>query len=106
MPASDLVDALVSDLTPSRQPAPLPHAMFAWCGISWGLVGAVILTVGPLREGITTELIESPSARTRSGHRSARGNRSHAGRTRTRGARNASTAPLVERTPPALRGLG
>jgi hypothetical protein len=40
------VDARVKDLTPSGRPASLPHAMFAWCGISWGLVVAVILTVG------------------------------------------------------------
>jgi len=57
---TDFVEALICDLEPVRRARPWSHAMFIWCGLSWCLVGGVILTIGPLREGITGELLASP----------------------------------------------
>jgi hypothetical protein len=60
MPPPDLIDALVADLEPVRPAMPWRQAMFAWCVISWVVVGAAILASGPVREGLLGELIGSP----------------------------------------------
>ena len=60
MPPSDVIDALVADLDPVRPATPWRQAMFAWCVISWVVVGAAVLAGGPVRDDLLGELIESP----------------------------------------------
>jgi hypothetical protein len=60
MSQMEFVEALVDDLEPVRRAGSWSHAMFIWCGLSWCLVAGVILTIGPLREGIAGELLASP----------------------------------------------
>jgi hypothetical protein len=60
MSQREFIEALAADLEPVRGARPWSHAMFIWCGFSWCLVGAVVLSIGPLREGILDELLASP----------------------------------------------
>ncbi len=60
MSQTDFLDALVKDLEPIQRTRSWSQAMIIWCVFSFGLVGAVILTIGPLRADILDELLASP----------------------------------------------
>jgi len=60
MSQEDFLDALVENLEPVQRARPWSRVLCIWCGFSGCLIAAVILTIGPLRDGILNEFLGSP----------------------------------------------